>query len=76
MYTYIYILHYLKDAKLWEIWYIPQYGYCRIYIYIIRRRRPKSNEPKPAKAPRFIKYNLMRTMHQQDDARPQFDPKP
>ena len=26
------ILHYLKDPKLWELWYIPYYGYGRIYI--------------------------------------------
>ena len=26
------ILHYLKDPKLWELWYIPYYGSCRIYI--------------------------------------------
>ena len=25
------ILHYLKDPKLWELWYIPYYGYCSIY---------------------------------------------
>ena len=25
------ILHYLKDPKLWELWYIPYYGYCRMY---------------------------------------------
>ena len=24
------ILHYLKDPKLWELWYIPSYGSCRI----------------------------------------------
>ena len=28
----VYILHYLKDPKLWEIRYIPRYGSCRIYI--------------------------------------------
>ena len=26
------ILHYLKDPKLWELWYTPYYGQCRIYI--------------------------------------------
>ena len=26
------ILHYLKDPKLWELWYIPNSGQCRIYI--------------------------------------------
>ena len=26
------ILHYLKDPKLWELWYIPCYGSCRIHI--------------------------------------------
>ena len=26
------ILHYLKDPKLWELWYIPYYGSCRIHI--------------------------------------------
>ena len=26
------MLHYLKDSKLWESWYIPYYGSCRIYI--------------------------------------------
>ena len=24
------ILHYLEDPKLWELWYIPYYGSCRI----------------------------------------------
>ena len=24
------ILHYFKDPKLWELWYIPYYGSCRI----------------------------------------------
>ena len=24
--------HYLKDPKLWELWYIPYYGKCRIHI--------------------------------------------
>ena len=24
------ILHYLKDPKLWELWYIPYKGQCRI----------------------------------------------
>ena len=28
----IYILNYLQDPKLWELWYIPYYGQCRIYI--------------------------------------------
>ena len=28
----IYILHYLKGPKLWELWYNPNYGYCRIYL--------------------------------------------
>ena len=27
---------YLKDPKLWELWYIPYYGSCRIHI--INRR--------------------------------------
>ena len=26
------ILHYLKDPKLREFWYVPYYGYCRIDI--------------------------------------------
>ena len=26
------ILHYLQDPKLWELWYLPYYGQCRIYI--------------------------------------------
>ena len=26
------ILHYLKDSKLWELWYIPYHGSCRSYI--------------------------------------------
>ena len=25
-------LHYLKHPKLWELWYIPYYGECRINI--------------------------------------------
>ena len=29
----IQILDYLKDPKLWELWYIPDYGSCRIYIW-------------------------------------------
>ena len=28
----IYILHYLKDSELCELWYIPHYGSCRICI--------------------------------------------
>ena len=24
------ILHYLKDPKLWELWYIPHYGQFRV----------------------------------------------
>ena len=24
-----------KDPKLWEIWYIPSFGYCRIYIITV-----------------------------------------
>ena len=28
----IQILHYLNDPRLWEIRYLPYYGYCRIYI--------------------------------------------
>ena len=26
------IRHDLKDPKLWDLWYIPYYGSCRIYI--------------------------------------------
>ena len=26
------ILHYLKDPKLWEVWYTPYDEQCRIYI--------------------------------------------
>ena len=26
------ILYYLKEPKLWELWYIPYYGQCRIHI--------------------------------------------
>ena len=25
-------LHYLNDPRLWELWYILYYGYCRMYI--------------------------------------------
>ena len=32
------ILHYLKDPKLWELWYIPYYGSCRILS--INRKSP------------------------------------
>ena len=32
------ILHYLKDPKLWELWYIPYYGSCTILS--INRRSP------------------------------------
>ena len=28
----IYILHHLNDPKPRELWYIPYYGSCRIYI--------------------------------------------
>ena len=28
----IQILHYRKDPKLWDFWFIPYYGWCRIYI--------------------------------------------
>ena len=27
-----YILPYLEDPKLWELWYVPHYGEGRIYI--------------------------------------------
>ena len=27
------ILHYLKDPKLWELWYIPSYGYVVQGLY-------------------------------------------
>ena len=27
------ILHYLKDPKLREVWYVPYFGLCRIYIF-------------------------------------------
>ena len=26
------ILRYLKDPKLWGLWYMPHYGQCKIYI--------------------------------------------
>ena len=26
------ITHYLEGPKLWELWYIPYYGSCSIYI--------------------------------------------
>ena len=28
----IYILLYLKAPELWELWYVPYYGLCRVYI--------------------------------------------
>ena len=28
----IYILHYLKGPTLWELWYTPHHGKCRMYI--------------------------------------------
>ena len=28
----IYILHCLQDPTLWELWYIPYYRLCGIYI--------------------------------------------
>ena len=28
----LYILHYLKDPKLWELSFIPYNGQCRVYI--------------------------------------------
>ena len=33
------ILQYLKDPKLWELWYIPYYGSCKI-LSINRSRVP------------------------------------
>ena len=36
------ILHDPKDPKLWELWYIPYYGSCRILS--INRRIPKRYE--------------------------------
>ena len=39
----IYILHYLQDPKLGELWTIPYYGYCRIYI--INRIKSRSIVP-------------------------------
>ena len=37
------ILHDLKDSKLWELWYIPYYGSCRILSINrrITRKLPK-----------------------------------
>ena len=35
------ILHDPKDPKLWELWYIPYNGYCRILS--INRIKPKFN---------------------------------
>ena len=29
------ILHYFKDPKLWELWYIPYYGSCRLMDKIL-----------------------------------------
>ena len=29
MYIYIYVLHYLNDPRLWELWYIRYYWECR-----------------------------------------------
>ena len=26
------VLQYLTDPRLWELWYTPYYGYCRMYI--------------------------------------------
>ena len=40
------ILHYLKDPKLWELWYIPYYGSCRILS--INRR-----------SDRYIRYTII-----------------
>ena len=37
------ILHYLKDPKLWELWYIPYCGSCRISI--INRMSHKKELP-------------------------------
>ena len=28
------ILHYLKVPELWELWYVPYFGQCRVYIII------------------------------------------
>ena len=36
------ILHDLKDPKLWELWYIPYYGSCRI-LSINRNKKIVNN---------------------------------
>ena len=28
----VYILQHLKDPKLWDLWHVPCYGQCRIFI--------------------------------------------
>ena len=38
------ILHYFKYPKLWELWYIPYYGSCRI-LSISRRDLGAGDEP-------------------------------
>ena len=37
------ILHDPKDPKLWEIWYIPYYGSCRILSISRSNRNSNSN---------------------------------
>ena len=44
------ILQYLKDPKLWELWYIPYYGSCRI-LYIIRRVEGLASGPPSTESP-------------------------
>ena len=41
------ILHDPKDPKLWELWYIPYYGSCRILSINRSASNPSPTNPNP-----------------------------
>ena len=47
---------YLKEPKLWELRYIPSYGYCSIYI--INRIIVKLKDMKPQKGLHIASHSL------------------
>ena len=67
----IQVLHYPTDPKLWELlWYIPSYGFCRIYIINRSSLTPKpktqtlnpkpySLNPKPYQSPKTEAVRLL-----------------
>ena len=50
------ILHYLKDPKLWELWYVPYYGNGHGRIYTINR----TNNTAPSDSTKL--HNLTNTL--------------